>query len=221
MTTGRINQVAILGHTSGSMAACSDSTLSARLRGGAPPTGLPDPIHERGGRGTGPRRGHVGHGQRLDDSRMQNGRASAGGPLCGTARSPPRGGSWARAAAQSPITWKPANTRLNGTVQAAARKHAVDMDTSGPKTQGGGRDPGGHRRPAPSRGRGSTSRGERGSGTATLPAPSSSSCMQRPGVGPGRGTEAAANAAPPSRTEHRPVKGHAPHRRGRSPSGRP
>lgn len=46
-------------------------------------------------------------------------------------------GSLARAAAQSPITWKPANTRLNGTMQAATRKHAVDMGHLGPKNVGG------------------------------------------------------------------------------------
>lgn len=58
MTTGRINQVAILGHTGGPRAACSDSTLSARLRGRAPPAGLPDLKQTEGARGAmeGPRR---------------------------------------------------------------------------------------------------------------------------------------------------------------------
>lgn len=53
------------------------------------------------------------------------------------------GGGWARSAAQSPITKKPANTRPNGTMQAAARKHAVDMGHLGPKKRRGqGQDPG-------------------------------------------------------------------------------
>lgn len=58
MTTGRINQVAILGHTGSPRAACSDSTLSARLRGRAPPAGLPDLKRTKGARGAmeGPRR---------------------------------------------------------------------------------------------------------------------------------------------------------------------
>jgi hypothetical protein len=57
MTTGRINQVAILGHTSGPfpVTACSDSTLSARLRGGAPPASAPE-LEEKGAK-RGPRRG--------------------------------------------------------------------------------------------------------------------------------------------------------------------
>lgn len=136
MTTGRINQVAILGHTSGTGAACSDSTLSARLQGRAPPTGLPDPKRTRGTRG--PWRVHVGHGQRPDDSRMQNGRAPAGGPLCGTARPPPRRGVAGRAPPHRvPLREnQPANTRLNGTMQAAERKHAVDMRHLGPKNVG-------------------------------------------------------------------------------------
>lgn len=67
-----------------------------------------------------------------------------------------RGGK-ARAAAQSPVPKKPANARKNGTWQATARKHAVDMDTprSPKKTRGG--CPGGTKGRLLSRGRGSVS----------------------------------------------------------------
>lgn len=54
---------------------------------------------------------------------------------------------------------------------------------------------------APSRGCGSASR-KWGSRIATLPTPSSWSCMHHPRVGPGRGTEVTANAAPLSCLEH-------------------
>lgn len=142
MTTGRINQVAILGHTSGPGAACSDSTLSARLRGRAPPTGLPDPKRARGARGAmeGPRRSRATARPLTDAERPSTG---WGAIVRHRAPAATKEGSLARAAAQSPITWKPANTRLNGTMQAATRKHAVDMGHLGPKNVGGGQDPGG------------------------------------------------------------------------------
>ncbi|MCO5574802.1 hypothetical protein L7F22_028595 [Adiantum nelumboides] len=54
---------------------------------------------------------------------------------------------------------------------------------------------------------------------AARPTPSTSSCMQHPGVGPGRGTAAVAAATPPARAEHLPVKGNAPHRPGARPVG--
>lgn len=151
--------------------------------------------------------GPTTHGCRTAERRM-------GGHCAAPRARRHEGGGWARAAAQSPITRKPANTRANGTMQAAARKHAVDMGHLGPKNVGGSRS-GAHRRSAPSRGHGSASH-KRANGAATLPTPSSSSCMQHPGVGPGRVTEDTANAAPPSRAEHRPFKGHGPHRRGRA-----
>lgn len=79
----------------------------------------------------GPRRSRA-TARRLADAE----RPSTGwGPLCGTACPPPQG-----VAGHAPpyrVPFKPADTRLNGTLQAAARKHAVDMDTSGPKNGGG------------------------------------------------------------------------------------
>lgn len=45
--------------------------------------------------------------------------------------------------------------------------------------------------------------------------------MKHPGVGPERGTEAAAEATPPARTEHRPVKAARRSARGPGPSVRP
>ena len=136
------------------------------------------------------------------------------------ARHPLHGGSTARAAAQNPIAErKPADARRDSTLQGAARRHAIDTNTSRAKkgrvmvkvreaTEG---------RLHP-RGHGSASY-TRAGGTATLPTPSPSSCMQRLGIGPGRGTEAADDPAPPSRTEHRPIKGNAPHRRGQKLDG--
>jgi len=137
MTTGRINQVAILGHTSGPEAACSDSTLSARLRGRAPPAGgSQDPKRTRGDRGG----ANVGHGQRPDGSRVQNGRAPAGGHIVRHRVPAARRVAWhapPQAEVHYPCStqWKPANARQNGTMQTAARKHAVDIGTSG-RTEG-------------------------------------------------------------------------------------
>lgn len=136
MTTGRINQVAILGHTGGPRAACSDSTLSARLRGRVPPAGLPDLKRTKGARGAmeGPRRSRAtarpltGAGQPSTEW---------GAIVRHRVPAATKGGGRARTAAQSPITKKPANTRPNGTMQAAARKHAVDMGHLGPKKRRG------------------------------------------------------------------------------------
>lgn len=137
MTTGRINQVAILGHTSGPGAACSDSTLSAQLRGRAPPAGLPDPKRTRG-RG-GPWRDHVGHGQRPDHSRVQNGRAPDGGPLYGTACTPPQRGVAGHAPPyRVPLQRNPPT--LGGTARCKLPHGSTPLtwDTSGQKNVGGG-----------------------------------------------------------------------------------
>lgn len=157
MTTGRINQVAILGHTSGPRAACSDSTLSARLRGRAPPTGLPDPKRTRGARGAmeGPRRS----------------RATAR-PLTGAGRPSTGWGAIVRhrvpAAAKGvaghapphrvPLQRNPPTLGRTAQCKLPHGSTPLTWDTSGQKTQGAGSRSGAHRRPAPSRGRGSASR---------------------------------------------------------------
>lgn len=214
MTTGRINQVAILGHTSGPGATCSDSTLSARLRGRAPPTGLPDPRRTRGARGTmeGPRRSRATARPLTGAERPSTGwgaivRHRVPAATKGVAgHAPPH---------RVPLQRNPPTLGRTAQCKLPHGSTPLTWDTSGQKNVGGWSRSGGHRRPAPSRERGSASR-ERADGAATLPTPSSSSCMQHPGVGPRRDTEATANAAPPSRAEHRPVKSHAPHRRGQA-----
>ena len=215
MTTGRINQVAILGHTGGPRAACSDSTLSARLRGRAPPTGLPDLKSTKGARGAmeGPRRSRA-------TARPLTG---AGQPSTGWGaivrhRVPAatKGGGRARAAAQSPITRKPANTRPNGTMQAAARKHAVDMGHLGPKKRRGMVEIRGTPPKAGSVPRTRLRLPRTGDGPRRFRRRPHRLACNVPGSGPGRGTEETVNTAPPSRAEHRPVKSHAPHRRGRA-----
>ena len=126
MTTGRINQVAILGHTSGPGAACSDSTLSARLRGRAPPAELPDLKRTRGPRDHGGATSVTGNGPTTRACKTAEHRL---GGHCAAPRARRHEGVAGRAPPHR--VPKPADTRLNGTVQAAARKHAVDMDTSG------------------------------------------------------------------------------------------
>ena len=163
MTTGRINQVAILGHTGGPRAACSDSTLSARLRGRAPPTGLPDLKSTKGARGA--MEGHVGHGQRPDRSRVQDSRAPDGGPLCGTACPPPRRGVAGHAPPHRvPLQGNPPTLGRTARCKLPHGSTPLTWDTSGQKNVGAWSRSGAHRRrPAPSRGRGSASR-ERATG---------------------------------------------------------
>lgn len=232
MTTGRINQVAILGHTSGPKVACSDSALSARLRGEARSAwgDSRDPNDKRGGRG---------QARRLT-SVTRNGTATR---ACGTAegrlgvhRAAPRArrregapkGGLARAVAQSPNT----SQTIGGTARCKPPHGSTPLTWAPPArppkgTRGGSRSEG-HRGPAPSRRHGPASRPkEQGSGkAATLPTPSSSSCMQHPGVGVGsahkarravRGPTRVAPSSAPSRATRR-TAGDQARRVGRSPA---
>ena len=106
--------------------------------------------------------------------------------------------------------------------KADARKHAVDMDTSCPaEAPRGGRGPRGNAvrlRPTQSRLhhplRGRQGRDASGAVPVVLHATSRVRAEAR---NEGRRETRLAS----SRAEHRPVKGHAPHRRGPSPTGRP
>lgn len=82
MTTGRINQVAILAVTqTAPRAVCSDSARSARPRGKVPPSTRR--------KGTG-KKGRDDYGQRGDDTRVQDGRARAARRQRAGARAPKR-----------------------------------------------------------------------------------------------------------------------------------
>lgn len=101
--------------------------------------GAPGPETNEGGKG-----GHGGTTSVTGNGPTTRGCRTAERRMAGHCAAPrarhrggARGGGSARAAAQSPITKKPANTRPNRTMQAAARKHAVDMGHLGPKNVGG------------------------------------------------------------------------------------
>ena len=230
MTTGRINQVAILGHTSGPEAACSDSTLSARLRG----------AHDSRDGSRGPENGGGGKGPRGATSIACNGTtahacSTTGAPAGGGHRAAPRAcrrqGHPRRVAGHAPphdvpSCRGPPTLDRTALMQAAAPKRAVDAGASGRQTEGpkgGYGSEGHHAEPTPSRGHGPASHKRAAAPRRFRRRPHRLAC-NIPGSGRGearRGTATSgsprlAPSTAPSRATHR-TAGDQARRVGRSP----